>query len=858
MPAPSLISPQRLIPFMKGDPKGSRRTANKHPVGTCTSPGPFSKVRDFYTGAADRIRKNPIRSAFITLVIAAFLVRLHAAYNWPLDSDEGFYLANARYTVRHGWLPYRDYDVGNQAPLFYLLTAGCLRIFGMGVFQGRLLSVFASTITTALVYGIAGRIYDRRTGLLAAMVYGFSPFTLRYGVIAVTEPLQIMFVTGAVYLYMKGIEKADHRFFAVTGLLLVMAVLARRSAGYVLGTLLVALPVIYLVTPGLTSGPDPGTGRRPRIALRNVLSLYGGVTFPLVLGLFILKEVMGVDVYSHYDPSGIVVDELFRDFTGVLGTLSDVAFYLVFLALVFIGVHMGMLFKERVRLLYYLYAGTAGMFFIYIVLQNGRDSPGIPSSTLALLYALVVLFIPVSGMICRIMQRKSVSGTNGDDPSGGIDSSGTGDAPGRDIWRSFFREELMLLPAALLPLMLNRISLTNDFVISLMDVFIRMGLLLMVLAVLHRAVRYMNHSGSKRATARVVKTGTPPGESRDRLLAVGAALALTLALVSVLSTPRGGQHATGLLAVFGLVLVPPVIQLLARGTKTGHTGDATGIRFLDAGPHAGRVHGIAFPLVSVAMTPVLLFVPFLEFDSSRVVTAFAILGIFLVSLILLAAGWRPRAPRVGRNYGPWIVIAWFLSVFWFYHNYQFMPVYYSELMPPAAIMGAALMVPLVSRFRESGGTLLVLLIMVSGAVAVPAYGETPFFEERGLHVDTVHVRDVAAYVGEHTGGNEDILAWPVYAFEADRDVIFDIILMISYDKYDPWAANGYSDLGYPSISAIKEYMEEKALRMVVVDHLMRNYIFISYPNFGEYVRTNYTTVKTIGGTDIMLKDVYLE
>jgi len=67
-----------------------------------------------------------------------------------------------------------------EFPLYQYLTAICYRLFGIAPVWGRLIALLFGAASTYLVYRIGAMVWSRRTGLLAAGVFTFSPINLYF------------------------------------------------------------------------------------------------------------------------------------------------------------------------------------------------------------------------------------------------------------------------------------------------------------------------------------------------------------------------------------------------------------------------------------------------------------------------------------------------------------------------------------------------------------------------------------------------------------------------------------------------------------------------------------------------------
>ena len=113
-------------------------------------------------------------SSFVIVALFAFGLR-----TWNLDAqslwwDEGFSLDLAGQSI--GQIIYGDF----HPPLYHLLLAGWIRIAGTSDFAARYLSVIIGTLMVPLAYRLAVRLFDRRAGLVAALLVAASPVLMWY------------------------------------------------------------------------------------------------------------------------------------------------------------------------------------------------------------------------------------------------------------------------------------------------------------------------------------------------------------------------------------------------------------------------------------------------------------------------------------------------------------------------------------------------------------------------------------------------------------------------------------------------------------------------------------------------------
>jgi 4-amino-4-deoxy-L-arabinose transferase-like glycosyltransferase len=121
------------------------------------------------------VKKNSIILATIGVLTTAMLLYFVGLDSYPLlDPDEGRYAEIPREMLESGdfitpRLNYVKYF--EKPPLFYWLTAGSMALFGQKEWAVRLVPAVAGFLTLLLVMGLGKRIFDGRTGVMAAWIY---------------------------------------------------------------------------------------------------------------------------------------------------------------------------------------------------------------------------------------------------------------------------------------------------------------------------------------------------------------------------------------------------------------------------------------------------------------------------------------------------------------------------------------------------------------------------------------------------------------------------------------------------------------------------------------------------------------
>ena len=108
-------------------------------------------------------------------------------------------------------------------PLYYLFLKLWMTVFGRSEIAVRSLSLLFGIGSVGAVYLLAGELYDRRTGLVAALLMAISTFQIQYSQTARMYTMLVFFATLSLYFYVRtlGNHNLDNRFgYAITTLLM--------------------------------------------------------------------------------------------------------------------------------------------------------------------------------------------------------------------------------------------------------------------------------------------------------------------------------------------------------------------------------------------------------------------------------------------------------------------------------------------------------------------------------------------------------------------------------------------------------------------------------------------------------------
>lgn len=178
---------------------------------------------------------GPDRHAWLWLFLitaGAFCLRLFRLTSQGLNMDEGF----SALLGRIPWTSFvsRVWDSEFNMVLYYAVLRLWMHI-GRGEFVVRLLSVLLATATVPVVYLLGKRLFDSRTGLIAALLLALHPFHLMLAQRARAYPLAVLLISLACLFFLRGLEKPTWGNWLAYAVLSAAAVYAHFFAVLVIG-----------------------------------------------------------------------------------------------------------------------------------------------------------------------------------------------------------------------------------------------------------------------------------------------------------------------------------------------------------------------------------------------------------------------------------------------------------------------------------------------------------------------------------------------------------------------------------------------------------------------------------------------
>jgi 4-amino-4-deoxy-L-arabinose transferase-like glycosyltransferase len=176
------------------------------------------------------------------LDLLVLLLVCFAAFWWRLgvlgliDPDEPFYAQTAREMVHSGdWLTPQIYGQPQfEKPiLYYWLVAGSFKAFGESEWSGRAPTALFATALILMVWAFASRVWNARTGFLAALVLATGLEFCVMSRLMLTDVPLAFFVAAALFCYWMAGERQDqhNRWIALSIACNGLAVLTKGPIG---------------------------------------------------------------------------------------------------------------------------------------------------------------------------------------------------------------------------------------------------------------------------------------------------------------------------------------------------------------------------------------------------------------------------------------------------------------------------------------------------------------------------------------------------------------------------------------------------------------------------------------------------
>ena len=156
--------------------------------------------------------------------------------------NEGFYVNISLADMHRGLFAWFTHPLDlNNPPLYSLVVTTLFRLFGQSVELARLVSVVSGIVTVWLVFELGRTLFDKRTGVVGAMILALMPGAVLVGRNAQVDPLLVALMFGSVvcWVHASAREEGGDWWALAGGLLLGFALVTKLPAVLVVPGLIV-------------------------------------------------------------------------------------------------------------------------------------------------------------------------------------------------------------------------------------------------------------------------------------------------------------------------------------------------------------------------------------------------------------------------------------------------------------------------------------------------------------------------------------------------------------------------------------------------------------------------------------------
>jgi 4-amino-4-deoxy-L-arabinose transferase-like glycosyltransferase len=302
-----------------------------------------------------------IERAYGTWMLGAVATITAARLLWLAVQSAGLYPDEAQYWF---WAQHPAFGYYSKPPLVAWVIALTTGAFGNSEFAIRLAAPLLHAGAAGIIYGIAARLYDRRTGFWAALAYVTLPGVSLSAFIISTDAVLLPCWAAALYAFIRAREPGGERWWLVAGIAAGLGLLAKYAMAY---WLLSALGFVLLV---------PGERRHLR-------SLFAATA---IAGLIYLPNLWwnwshGFVSYLHVRDNAALSARLLHPtaFLEFLGSQFGVIGPLFFAALILIVARPRALSEPRARLLAAFALPTLVLMLLISLLSRAEPNWAAPA-----------------------------------------------------------------------------------------------------------------------------------------------------------------------------------------------------------------------------------------------------------------------------------------------------------------------------------------------------------------------------------------------------------------------------------------------------------------------------------------------
>jgi len=171
-------------------------------VGALCGAGLALSLVALYNKAYRRYQLKPYSTVLFVFLLAISVFRIYYIQQGPLDlsPDEAHYWE---------WSRRLDWSYYSKGPMIaYLIYIGTA-ILGDNVFGIRVMAVIFSALSSVFIYALGKNMYDKRVGLLSAILLQIIPLFSTYGIIFTIDSPFIFFWILSLFLFWKSINRNE-------------------------------------------------------------------------------------------------------------------------------------------------------------------------------------------------------------------------------------------------------------------------------------------------------------------------------------------------------------------------------------------------------------------------------------------------------------------------------------------------------------------------------------------------------------------------------------------------------------------------------------------------------------------------
>lgn len=176
----------------------------------------------------------------ISLFSIAFYIRANGVSYSALYIDEWIYMLKTRLILSNNWVPVAM--VFDRSPPFYSHIGALVTVFFGGDLNTiRMTSVVFGSLNVAMIYLFGKAVYDRKTGLLAALFLLISPFHVLYSHIYMLETLTLFFIISFLYYFWlskRSVDKKSVTYAMIAGAMFGLAIDAKYISLFIVPSII--------------------------------------------------------------------------------------------------------------------------------------------------------------------------------------------------------------------------------------------------------------------------------------------------------------------------------------------------------------------------------------------------------------------------------------------------------------------------------------------------------------------------------------------------------------------------------------------------------------------------------------------